>query len=117
GESGDIIDFVRRIDNLTFPGAVAHITGGATDRAPEILGKARRRRPRATSPISCALRIDDLEVLSAAADLYANRLLSESAALAYLGRRGFGRDILERYRVGYASGGELIAYLRWRQLP
>ena len=33
------------------------------------------------------------------------------------GGHAFGRDILERYRVGYASGGELIAYLRWRQLP
>jgi DNA primase len=117
GEGGDIIDFVRRIDNLTFPEAVAHITGGAADRAPETRAKARRRHPPARSPISCALRADDLKVLSAAADLYANRLLSESAALAYLARRGFGRDILERYRVGYASGGELIPYLRWRQLP
>src|SRR5262249_57503513 len=60
---------------------------------------------------------DDFQVLSGAADLYANRLLSESAALEYLARRGFGRHILERYRVGYASGEELIPYLRWRRLP
>jgi DNA primase len=56
-------------------------------------------------------------VLSAAADLYANRLLSESAALEYLARRGFGREVLERCRLGYASGEELIPYLRWRRLP
>jgi hypothetical protein len=36
GESGDVIDFVRCIDNLTCPDAVARVTGGATDRAPEI---------------------------------------------------------------------------------
>jgi DNA primase len=117
GESGDIIDFVRRMGNLTFPQAVAHIAGGATDCALEIRGKPRRRHPQARSPINRALRTDDLKVLSAAADLYANRLLSEGAALEYLARRGFGRDILERYRVGYASGGELIPYLRWRRLP
>jgi len=107
GESGDIIDFVRRIGDFTFLEAVSQITGGATACAPEIRGKARRHHPPAGSPIKCVLRTDDLNLLSAAADLYANRLLSESAALEYLAGRGFARDILERYRVGYASGDEV----------
>jgi len=31
--------------------------------------------------------------------------------------RGFPRELLERFRVGYATGGEFIPYLRWRHLP
>ena len=117
GESGDIIDFVRRIDNLNFPEAVAHIVAGTVDHVHETAVQARRQSPPPRSSMRCAARTDDFKVLSAAADLYANRLLSDSAALEYLARRGFGRDILEAYRVGYASGEELIPYLRWRQLP
>jgi hypothetical protein len=56
-------------------------------------------------------------VLAAATELYANRLPTDEPALAYMARRGFRRDILEQYRVGYASGDELVAYLRWRRLP
>jgi DNA primase len=69
----------------------------------------RARRPR--------LGPEELEVLAAAVELYANRLLREERALAYLAGRGFGRPLLERYRVGFAAGGELVAYLRWRGLP
>jgi len=56
-------------------------------------------------------------VLAAATDLYANRLMSDEVALGYMADRGFSRELLERYRVGYANGGELIPYLRWRRLP
>jgi DNA primase len=44
-------------------------------------------------------------------------MLTEERALDYLAGRGFQRPLLERYRVGYAAGGELVAYLRWRGLP
>ena len=59
-----------------------------------------RRRGQATA---------DAAALAAAADLYANRLLKHEGALAYMAKRGFARPLLERYRVGYAAGGELIA--------
>ena len=60
---------------------------------------------------------DEHRVVAAAADLYANRLLQHEGALAYMAQRGFQRPLLERYRVGYAAGDELIPYLRWRRLP
>ncbi len=43
-------------------------------------------------------------MLAAATDLYANRLLSDEVALGYMAGRGFSRELLERYRVGYANG-------------
>jgi DNA primase len=59
----------------------------------------------------------ELEVLSAAVELYANRLLRDERPLAYLAGRGFLPPVLERYHVGFAAGDELVAYLRWRRLP
>jgi DNA primase len=61
--------------------------------------------------------LDERACLAAAAELYANRLLSDSAALAYVEGRGIDRATAERHRVGYAGGDELVAYLRWRRLP
>jgi DNA primase len=63
------------------------------------------------------LDADAQAVLDAAVELYANRLLIDDAALAYMARRGFPRELLERERVGYAAGDELVRYLLWRRLP
>jgi DNA primase len=58
-----------------------------------------------------------VKVLAAAADLYARTVLNDEHALRYLAGRGFPRSIVERYRLGYANGDELVPYLRWRRLP
>jgi DNA primase len=44
------------------------------------------------------------------------RLMSEPKALAYLGGRGFSREVLDRFHVGYSAGDELVPYLIWRKL-
>jgi len=107
---------VQQIEDLTFREAAARLDG-ALARSP----RPRRRGPpsRLPPPIlepEFVWRRDEYKVLAAATDLYANRLLSDGLALSYMAGRGFPRELLERYRVGYASGGELIAYLRWRRL-
>jgi len=56
-------------------------------------------------------------VLSAAVELYRNRLLADPVALSYLEGRGFGREIIEQAHLGYAAGDELAPYLAWRGLP
>ena len=43
--------------------------------------------------------------------------MGDANALAYLAGRGFGRDLLDRQHVGYATGDELVPYLVWRKLP
>jgi DNA primase len=55
--------------------------------------------------------------LSAAAELYTNRLLADAGALSYLAGRGIAHDTVERCRLGYASGDELAPYLAWRKVP
>jgi DNA primase len=114
GERGDVIDFVRQMEHLGFRDAVARLSD--TRSAP---GRHRlRSRPMWTTPARRPrLEPEELEVLAAAVELYANRLLGEERPLVYLAQRGFQRSLLERYRVGFAAGGELVAYLRWRRLP
>jgi DNA primase len=42
--------------------------------------------------------------------------MADAAALAHMAARGFGRKLLERERIGFAAGGELVSYLAWRGL-
>ena len=116
-QRGDVIGFVQQIENLTFREAAARLDGPLTG-----FPRPRRRGPAPplpapTSQPEFVWRREEYRVLAAATDLYANRLLSDEVALGYMGDRGFSRELLERYRVGYANGGELIPYLRWRRLP
>ena len=113
GASGDVINFVQQLEHLTFLEAVAHL-GIAQPVRP--IGPTRRL---AQSPPESArpLQQSEKDVLAAALDLYRNRLLHESEALAYLARRGFARDIVEQEHLGYCAGDELVPYLVWRGLP
>jgi DNA primase len=113
GASGDVINFVQQLEHLTFLEAVAHL-GIAPPMRP--IGPTRRlaqSRPESARP----LEQSEKDVLAAALDLYRNRLLHESEALAYLARRGFARDIVEQEHLGYCAGDELVPYLVWRGLP
>jgi DNA primase len=60
---------------------------------------------------------DEIRALAAAVELYANRLLGDQRALECLAARGFARDVLSQYRVGFAAGDELVPYLAWRDVP
>jgi DNA primase len=59
---------------------------------------------------------EELATIQAAATLYHHNLLGESRALAYLAGRGLDRTVIEQCRVGYATGDQLAAYLRWQGL-
>jgi DNA primase len=55
--------------------------------------------------------------LAAATEIYHGRLLGDPTAIDYVRGRGIDQSTIERCRLGYASGEELVAYLRWRRLP
>lgn len=114
---GDVISFVERIESVGFRQAVERIAGdGFTSKGPRLCRLQaidRSRAPRAATSLGPAERA----CLAAATELYQNRFLTDSAALAYCESRGLDIDTLERHRVGYSSGDELADYLRWRRLP
>ncbi|MBV8717275.1 MAG: toprim domain-containing protein [Chloroflexi bacterium] len=117
GESGDVIGFLQRIENLSFREAAGRLMQGAVPTVRPLRRSRNRRTLPSTRRTTSSLTDEEVEVLSAATDLYASRLMHEEHALAYLAGRGFPRAVLERYRLGYSSGDELVRYLQWRRLP
>jgi DNA primase len=117
GERGDVIGFVQRIENLSFRDAADRLTQASPCRPAAL----RRRRPgpvsRSRSRRTITRTEDEHKVLAAATEFYANSLLNEEDALRYLASRGFPRPVVERYRLGFCTGDELVGYLRWRRLP
>ncbi|HKY13360.1 MAG TPA: DNA primase [Microthrixaceae bacterium] len=94
--SGDVITFVREIEHLDFVGAVEWLAGkaGISLRYTEANeGESRKRIARLQ------------EVMERAVDWYHDRLLSApdaGVARGYLRQRGFDRDAVDRFRVGWA---------------
>ncbi len=117
GVHGDAISFVQQIENLTFREAATRLGGQPAPTLPR--PSIRRPAQRHASLNWPARRLDapQLAVLAAALDLYRNRLMNDSRALAYLASRGFERELVDRFHVGYAAGDELVPYLVWRDLP
>jgi DNA primase len=93
---GDVITFVRDIEHLDFVGAVEWLAGktGITLRyTDENESENRKRRARLTDAVSHAV------------DWYHDRLMTGAdggAARSYLRSRGFTKDMVERYRLGWA---------------
>ena len=95
--SGDVITFVREIEHLDFVGAVEWLAAksGITLRYTEKNESESRKR---------IARLHDL--MERAVDWYHDRLLTSpdaGRARGYLRSRGFDRDMVEQFRVGWAS--------------
>ena len=116
-QRGDVIAFVQQIENLSFREAAARLDGVRAGSKHPIRSVRPVPRLSHTRQREIVLGGDEYRVLAAATDLYANQLFTDELALGYMADRGFPRGLLERYRVGYSRGDELVAYLRWRRLP
>ena len=110
GESGDVITFVRKVNNLSFAEAVEHLADkyGVQLRYTEGTGQRENTGSR--------LRI--LEANGIAAEFFAEQLLTPDAVVArqFAQGRGFGRDVAEKFSLGFAptSGRALAQHLRGR---
>ncbi len=94
--SGDVITFVREMEHLDFVGAVEWLANkaGITLRYTEKNESESRKR---------LARLYD--VMERAVDWYHERLLTApdaGVARGYLRSRGFDRDVVDRFRVGWA---------------
>jgi len=94
--SGDVIRFVEQTQHLDFVGAVEWLAGryNITLRYDDTKAGAERQRRSVLH-----------EAMERAVDFYHRRLLSSpdaGAARGYLRSRGYGREVVERFRIGWA---------------
>ena len=99
GLGGDVLDFIRRAENLSLPEAIRRLDGGAY---PAVSRPVPARRPRAAP-----LPPRDPALLTAAARFYAGQLRRSPVAWEYLASRGIGLDAAVRLGLGYAPGSGL----------
>ncbi len=116
GEHGDVIGFVRDRLGLGFREAVEQLMGSFGVPEARRSKHAASLRPKRKAPPAGLKDAEEIAVLSAAVELYRNALLSHPEALCYATGRGVGRGVLDRLRVGYCRGGQLLPYLRLRGL-
>ena len=109
-EGGDVIDFMRKIDNLTFVEAV--------ERLADRVGIQLRYTDDGGSRPEPGARIRMAEALRLAAEFFVEQLSRPDAVVArqFLSERGFDRQAAERFGVGFAprAGRALLQHLRGR---
>ena len=109
GLGGDVLDFIRRVENLSLPEAIARLDG-----SPGLAPRAANRPAGTRRPTSAALPPRDPALLTAAARFYAGRLRRCSEARAYLASRGVGPVAAARLGLGYSPGSGLRQALESR---
>ncbi|HLL62006.1 MAG TPA: DNA primase [Propionibacteriaceae bacterium] len=109
-EGGDVIDFLQKIEHLSFVEAVERLA----DRVGVQLRYSDDGGPRAEPGVRMRL----VEALKQAAEYYTEMLASPEAqpARQFLADRGFDRAAAEQFGVGYAprDGRALLRHLRGR---
>ncbi|MCY3657272.1 MAG: CHC2 zinc finger domain-containing protein [Chloroflexi bacterium] len=97
GEGGDVLDFVRRIEDLSLPEAIRRLDASPPTATP-VRHTTRERRTRT------AVAPPDPALLTAAARYYAGALRRSREARTYLASRGIGSQTTARLGLGYAPG-------------
>jgi len=104
GEGGDVLAFLMKINQMTFPEALRHLAGKLGIVLSQEYGGREAREKK-------SLREELYRVNQLAADYFAANLDADAgkAARAYLGKRRIGEEVVKTFRLGYAPEG-------WRNL-
>lgn len=114
-EGGSVIDFMMKLDGLSFPETIRTLAGRyGVDIPLQSMSPAQRRQMTERESL--------LRVNREAAGFYGRCLMDRQQgerALAYLTRRGVTAETIRRYQLGYAPGGwdHFTKYLNRRKLP
>lgn len=115
GAGGDVFNFLIRFDGISFPEAVQSLARRCGIQLP-----TRRMTPSEKQAVSEREKLFDINKKVLA--YYRNQLLRQPAgekARAYLEKRGFGREIIDRFGIGFAPEGwdNLLRLFRKEQIP
>ncbi|MCC7071160.1 MAG: toprim domain-containing protein [Deltaproteobacteria bacterium] len=99
GAGGDVIEWVRRTEGVSFRHAVELLREGKAGGGEVVkVGTVRKLPP----PVS--LDADDEELLRQVVDYYHRALLEEPEALAYATKkRGLSREAIEHFKLGFSN--------------
>jgi DNA primase len=99
GEDGDIFNFIQKIENVDFPEALEKL---AKEAGVEL------KKPKVNSHIAKIYEINKL-----AARYYYQQLKDSKEASKYIESRGFTKESIYKFGLGYAPGGfQLLEYLQ-----
>ena len=99
GETGDIFDFIQKIENIDFPEALEKL---AKEAGVEL------KKPKVNSHIAKLYEINKL-----AGRYFYTQLKKNNEALKYVESRGFSQDSIYKFAIGYAPGDfTLLDYLQ-----
>ncbi|MBQ9792899.1 MAG: DNA primase [Clostridia bacterium] len=108
GESGDVIKFIEKYENLTFMEAVKYLADMAGLKMPEFEGSAQDLK-------QLKLKSDCLNAAALAMNFYKNNLNLPVAekARAYLAKRELDKNIVDYFNIGFSPDWtSLIDYLQ-----
>ena len=109
-EGGDVINFLQKIDNLSFTEAVERLADRVGVQLRHTEDHGHRAEP--------GQRVRLMEALQAAAEFFIEQVGSSDAIVGrrFLAERGFDRAAAERFGVGFAprEGRALLQHLRGR---
>ena len=112
---GNVFSFLMKQDGLSFPESVRFLARryGVDLPQQEMSGKMRQQ---------ISEREQLIKINRYAMDFFHGKLLNGSQgakAMAYLDRRGFSRQIVDSFKLGYAPGSwdALLNYLRHKRVP
>ena len=103
-EGGDVYKFVEKVENLPFPEAVEWLA-----RRTGFILHYEEMKPGDKKAYGIKLRV--IEANNEAARFFHKALMESpdaSEARTYLGGRGFGREVAERWQLGYAPGRDAL---------
>ena len=99
GEDGDIFTFIQKIESIDFPETLEKLAKEAG---------VQLKKPKINSHIAKLYEINKLT-----ARYYYQQLKKDKKASKYLDSRGFNKDSIYKFGIGYAPGGyDLLDYLQ-----
>jgi DNA primase len=114
GEGGDVLAFLMKINQMTFPEALRHLAEKLGIVLSQEYGGREAREKK-------SLREELYRVNQLAAEYFAGNLQAETgkAARSYLGKRRMGEEVIRTFRLGYAHEGwrNLRAYFDKKKVP
>lgn len=117
---GDVFEFVKRIENVSFVEALQWLgqAVGASNSRIVASSNSPVVNDYPTTRLSDypTIRLSDeaTTLLTAATEVYHAAIFAQPSVLEYLAKRRIDLDMVRRHRFGYATGNDLAKYFRFR---